>query len=342
MKNDLIKRIGKLISNKSIGENDILIKLKNIINESEDKFNAKANATSISNLISKNLTLLNNKKQDENVIKTRFNEFDNLFGGLSLGELVVVGGRPSMGKTQLLVNLALNVSIKIPVLYFTFDLSESVLTSRFISAISNIEISKLLHPDLTEAEKKIVNTIGAKLNSHKIYINESYNLTMQDLRTFCENQIKEKDVKVIIVDYLQLMTSKESNIRHLKVGSFTHELRKIAEGFNVCVILASQLSRSVEIRGGDKRPQLSDLKDSGAIEQDADKVIFLYRPEYYRITIDEEGLPTKGALELIMAKNRNGTLGTVKLRRNLNFTSFSNLCDDLKDFNFQIYRPNEN
>lgn len=342
MKNDLIKQIEKLIRKKNIEESEVLFQLRNIINESEDKVNARVKAKSLSDLTIENLASLNSKKRDENIIKTGFKEFDNLFGGLSLGELVVVGGRPSMGKTHLLVNLALNVSVKTPVLYFTFDLSEAVLTNRIISAISNIEISKLLHPDLTDAEKIIVNSVGANLNAHKIYINESYNHSLQDLRSFCENQINENGVKIIMVDYLQLMSSSESIIRYLKVGSFTHELRKIAKDFNVCVVVASQLSRSVEIRGGDKRPQLADLKDSGAIEQDADKVIFIYRPEYYKITVDWDGSNAAGIVELIMAKNRNGNLGTVKLKRSLNFTAISNFDDHSINFNFYLSRPSAN
>ncbi len=320
----------------------MLFQLKNFINEAEDHISDKGKAICISNLTAENLILLNSRKRDENLIETGFNEYDNLFGGLLLGELVVVGGRPSMGKTQLLVNLTLNVSIKTPVLYFTFDLSTSVLTNCFISAITNIDVSMLLHPDLTVEEKKIVNRVGGTLNSHKIFINESQNHSLSDLRLFCENQINERGIKIIIVDYLQLMTSNESSIRHLKIGSFTNELRRIAKDFNVCVIVSSQLSRSVEIRGGDKRPQLSDLKDSGAIEQDADKVIFLYRPEYYRIMINEDGMDTTGILELIMAKNRNGNLGTVKLKRNSNATRLKNYGDNLSNFDFNIWRQNEN
>jgi len=313
-----------------------------IINEAEHQINVKGNAPSILSLTSETLAILNNRKRDENLVKTGFKEYDNLFGGLLLGELVVVGGRPSMGITQLLINLTLNVSIKTPVLYFTLDLSTPVLTNRFISSITNIDVSKLLHPDLTSREKKIVNRVGVNLRAHQIYISESQNHSLSDLRSFCENQINERGVKIIIVDYLQLMNSKEPNIRHLKVGSFTHELRKIAVDFNVCVIVASQLSRSVEIRGGDKRPQLSDLKDSSAIEQDADKVIFLYRPEYYRIMINEDGMDTTGILELIMAKNRNGNLGTVKLKRNSNATRLKNYGDNLSNFDFNIWRQNEN
>jgi len=320
----------------------MLFQLKNFINEAEDHISDKGKAICISNLTAENLILLNSRKRDENLIETGFNEYDNLFGGLLLGELVVVGGRPSMGKTQLLVNLTLNVSIKTPVLYFTFDLSTSVLTNCFISAITNIDVSMLLHPDLTVEEKKIVNRVGGTLNSHKIFINESQNHSLSDLRLFCENQINERGIKIIIVDYLQLMTSNESSIRHLKIGSFTNELRRIAKDFNVCVIVSSQLSRSVEIRGGDKRPQLSDLKDSGAIEQDADKVIFLYRPEYYSITVNEDGMDTAGVLELLMAKNRNGNLGTVILRRNTDSTRVGDYDNNLNSFAFYIRRPNDN
>ena len=322
MKNSLIRQIEDIIRNQNADESEMINQLKSILQQTENRDSTLKEAKSISSLGSDNLKILKSSAPGINLIKSGFEGFDNLFGGFTVGELAVIGGRPSMGKTALLCNLALNISIHTPLLYITLDLPESTLTKRLISTITNIEISKLMHPDLSDEEKAILNDAESKLSNYGIYINDSVHDSLTELRYYCQKQIEENGVKIIFIDYLQMMHSKESNIRHLKVGTFTNELKKIASEFNVCVIVTSQLSRSVEIRGGDKRPQLSDLKDSGAIEQDADKVIFIYRPEYYRISVNEEGHYTQGITELIMAKNRNGNLGTVTLKRNNTGTKF--------------------
>lgn len=322
MESKLIKRMEEIISNQSADESELILQLKSLLQEADSKSGITKETKSISSLGTENLTKLKSSAPGVNLIKTGFAGFDNLFGGFTFGELVVIGGRPAMGKTVLLCNLALNISIHTPLLYITLDLPESTLTKRLISTITNIEISKLMHPDLSDTEKEVLSNVENSLNKYKIYINDSRHDSLAELRSYCQKQIEENGVKIIFVDYLQMMNSKESSIRHLKVATFTNELKKIASDFNVCVIATSQLSRSVEVRGGDKRPQLSDLKDSGAIEQDADKVIFIYRPEYYKISINEEGYETAGIAELIMAKNRNGNLGTITLKRNLNATRF--------------------
>ncbi len=327
MKHNLIKRLEEIISNQNTDEKEFILQIRNILQEFESKSNLISEAKSITRLGSENIEEINSSATGNNLIKSGFAGFDNLFGGFTFGELVVIGGRPAMGKTILLCNLALNISIHTPLLYITLDLNESTLAKRLISAITNIEISKLMHPDLSVTEKEVLSNVESTLNKYRIFINDSTHDSLAALRSYCQKQIKENDVKVIFVDYLQMMNSKESNIRHLKVGTFTNELKKIASYFNVCVIATSQLSRSVEVRGGDKRPQLSDLKDSGAIEQDADKVIFIYRPEYYGILVNEEGYDTAGIAELIMAKNRNGNLGTITLKRNLKATRFIDYND---------------
>lgn len=322
MKEHFIEKIEALLNTPNVDTNDILNQLKLLVEQIKAQSATIEEGKNIIQLTDKYVSILKEQNQGENLIKTGFDVFDKLFGGLTYGELVVIGGRPAMGKTLLLCNLALNISTELPTLYITYDLSESTLTKRIISSKAQIEISKLMQPDLTFGEKQILSLEEQRLKNHSIYITDGNKQTLGDLRAYCQKHIEEKGVKLIIVDYLQMMNSTESNIRYLKVGSFTQELRKIAKDFNVCVIAASQLNRFVETRGGDKRPQLSDLKDSGAIEQDADKVIFVYRPEYYRISIDEDGHPTAGVCELIMSKNRNGKLATAKLKLNSVLTGF--------------------
>jgi len=265
-----------------------------------------------------------------------------MFGGFGLGEFIVIGGRPAMGKTQLLVNLSLNISQIIPVLYFTFDLSEFLLTSRFISSVSGIPASKILQHDLTNEEKNKLSLVDSQLSKHKLFINDSYNNSLTAFKAHCQKQIEENGVKVIFVDYLQMMSSnKYRNSRELEISYISRELKNITKDFNVCVIATSQLSRAVESRGGSKYPHLSDLRESGAIEQDADKVIFIYRPEYYGFECDEEGNNSAGLTEIILAKNRNGSLGNIKLLRDNYFTNFRSFDTCKNDFSFSQNRLDE-
>jgi replicative DNA helicase len=342
MKQDIINKIQHIIANQEADEKEMLFQLKGILYEGELHNQIERESKNIADLVSENLTQLKEETHQGNAIKTGFTEFDKLFGGFGLGELIVIGGRPSMGKTQLLVNLSLNISVATPVLYFTFDLSEFLLTCRFISSFTGIPVNKILQQELTDEQKAKLASIGNGLNKHKIFVNDSCNNSFTALKAHCQKQIEEHGVKVIVVDYLQMMSSnKYRNSRELEISHISRELKNIAKDFNVCVIAASQLSRAVETRGGSKHPQLSDLRESGAIEQDADKVIFIYRPEYYGIDCDEEGNSTAGLTELILAKNRNGSLGKVKLLRDANFTNYRDFDEYKNDFSFSKSRLDE-
>ena len=168
---------------------------------------------------------------------------------------------------------------------------------------------------------------------------------MSAFRAHCQQHIDAHGVKIIMVDYLQMMSaSKHRNSRELEISYVSRELKNIAKDLNVCLIATSQLSRAVESRGGaylSKHPQLSDLRESGAIEQDADKVIFIYRPAYYLITHDENGNDIESLTELILAKNRNGKLGTVKLQHDKNFTNYTTFKEFKNEFTFSEERLNE-
>ncbi len=342
MPQPLITQIENIISNKTFTEQELLYNLKNLLYEFEIQNININDSKNIANLISGNINLLNQNNKPVNTIKTGFIEFDKIYGGFNYGEFVVIGGRPSMGKTQLLVNLSLNISASIPVLYFTFDLSEYLLSNRFISSISKIPVAKILQYDITKKEKEILLEIQCKIKEHKIFVNESCNSSLTSFKAHCKKQIQENGVKVIIVDYLQMMSShKYKNNRDAEIGYITHELKNIAKDNNVCVIASSQLSRAVENRCGSKRPELSDLRDSGAIEQDADKVLFIYRPEYYGIDMDINFNNTAGLTELIVAKNRNGKIGTVKLLRDNNFTHFRDFDNYNENLSFSKERLNE-
>lgn len=341
MKQEIINRIENIISNESANEKEVLYQLKNLLYEIEFKNSSARDSKNIAELYSNNMQVLQNN-QLTNVIKTGFKNFDDEFGGFLPGEFVVIGGRPSMGKTQLLVNLSLNISQKTSILYFTFDLSEFLLTNRFISSLSGVPVSKILLKTLSNEENRKLTSLEQSIQKQLIFINDSCNNSISAFTAHCKKQVEENDVKIIIVDYLQMMSSsKHRNNREMEISYISKELKNIAKENNVCVIATSQLSRAVETRGGYKKPHLSDLRESGAIEQDADKVIFIYRYEYYGITEDEEGNNTAGLMELIMAKNRNGNLGSIKLMRDKNFTTFSVFENKIKDFEFDADRLNE-
>ena len=253
-------------------------------------------------------------------IDTGYQDFDRQFGGLSIGELVVVGGRPSMGKTQLLISICKNISENTPILYFTFDQSEAVIANRFLSSLSNIPIDKIFQNNLEHQDKTKLAYFEKYASKYKLVITDKSN-SIDDFKDQSLKQIKALGTKIIIIDYLQKMKgARNGNNSHLT--TITRELRSFAKDHKVVIIAISQLNRAVENRGGDKRPLLFDLKGSESIEEDADKVIFMYRPEYYGITIDENGNSTKGLVELIMAKNKNGKLGKIRLLRDINFTTF--------------------
>jgi replicative DNA helicase len=342
MSNQLKNKIEYIINHNHYDENEMHSRLKQLLIEFELIKNSTTESKPISTLIGEKLLQFNAQHYQQNIIKTGFADIDQLIGGFSLGELIVIGGRPSMGKTQLLINLSLNISVDNPVLYFTFDLSEFILTNRIMSSLSGIAIKDILHDYLTNEEKDKLHALGALSDRYKIYINENLSNSIAAIRAHCEMQIKENGVKVIVIDHLQMMGSiKYKNSRELEISYICKELKKIAKEFNVCVIISSQLSRAVEYRGESKIPLLSDLRESGAIEQVADKVLFIYRPDYYGIEFDEMGNSIAGLTELVVAKNTTGSIGNIKLIRNAKFTNFEQYVKPKTDFDFSSNRLNE-
>lgn len=342
MKQIILNKIQKVIENESLSEKELLYQLKGIVYQTELEDITSKESKGIAELVSESLDLINAETISKNTIKTGFTDLDNLLGGFGLGELIIIGGRPAMGKTLLFVNLSLNFPIEIPILYFSFDLSEYLLTSRFLSTSSGIEMNKIIQQKLTKEEKNQLGISAEYLAKRPIFINDSGNSSVTAFKAICKKNIEEKGVKVIIVDYLQLMTSnKHQYSRVLEISHITRALKKIARDYNVCVIASSQLSRAVESRTGDKKPQLSDLRESGTIEQDADKVIALYRPEYYGFEQDSFGNSTDGVIEIIVLKNRTGPLGNIQLLRDTNFTRFRDYDLVKQEFSFRTIRLGE-
>jgi len=323
-------------------ESEMLYKLKKVIYEADVEQNTARNSKSMATLISENIKQIQDETQKSSAIKTGFTQLDTNFGGFELGEIVVIGGRPAMGKTQVLVQLSLQISKTLPVLYFSFDLSEFSLSSRFLSCVSGIAVEKIMQNKLSNDEKQKVASFESNFKYHQLFFNDSCYHSISAFKALCENQIKENGIKVIVIDYLQLMgTNKYRHNREYEISYISRELKNMAKEYKVCILLSSQLSRALETRSGSKRPQLSDLRDSGAIEQDADKVLFVYRPEYYKIEEDDDGESTERRMELILAKNRNGVLGTVHLLRDENFTSFQAIDPNKNEFTFSKERLQE-
>lgn len=342
MKFEIASKIQSILNDTSLSPQEVFQRIKKIINDTESQMFQPKESVSIAQLALDNLSLMAQSPKNINVVKTGFSDFDQQFSGLGLGELVVIGGRPAMGKTQLVINMALNISTTTPLLYFSLDLSSFALSCRFLASLSSINTQKIIQNKLNDKEKDDLNDAVKKLDDYKIFVNDSSNYSILALKEHCKKHIEENGVKVIIIDYLQLISPlKFRNNREVEISIITRELKNIAKEFNVCVIVSSQLSRAVESRGGDKRPKLSDLRESGSIEQDADMVIFLYRPEYYGIMEDVDGNSTNRIAELIVAKNRNGALGTALVKMDENRSNFRDFNTHKNEFDFNQSRLDE-
>jgi replicative DNA helicase len=202
------------------------------------------------------------------------------------------------------------------------------LVKRLIASEARIDAQKLRRGDLKDHEFQQMHSRITKLSAAPLFIDDTPGLSIFDFRAKCRRLKAQQDIQLIIIDYLQLMSAKDGKgggNREQEISTISRSIKEIAKELNVPIIALSQLSRSVETRGGDKRPQLSDLRESGAIEQDADIVSFIYRPDYYGLTSDDEGNSTNGVGEIIIAKHRNGSLDRVRLRFVPEYARFENL-----------------
>lgn len=262
-------------------------------------------------------------------IDTGYKALNALTGGWQKPDLIIIAGRPAMGKTAFALCLARNAAMKnIPIAIFSLEMSKEQLTNRLISIESEIVSSQdIQRGNITETEFAGVIHRTAKSENYPIYIDDTAGLSISQLRSKAYRLKAKEDIRMLIVDYLQLMSGDGKGNREQEISQISRGLKKIAKELDIPVIALSQLSRSVESRGGEKRPMLSDLRESGAIEQDADIVIFCHRPEYYGITEDRDGNTTKGVAEIIFAKHRNGDIDTVKTQFVGRFTKFKDITD---------------
>lgn len=286
------------------------------------------------------------KEQKEGIIgvPSGFGHLDRLTAGWQKSDLIILAARPAMGKSAYMLSLARNAAIdfKKPVAIFTLEMSAVQLVNRLISSETGISADKLKRATLDPHEWVELTTKIQRLSEAPIFIDDTPALNVFELRAKCRRLKMQHDIQMVIIDYLQLMSGsgggsekKGGGTREQEISLISRSLKVIAKELEIPVIALSQLSRDVEKRGGDKRPQLSDLRESGSIEQDADMVLFLYRPEYYGFDRDEEGNPTQGLTEVIVAKHRNGALDTVKVKflaQNARFIDHDAPESDFRDF----------
>jgi len=282
-------------------------------------------------------------------VPSGFTEIDRVTSGWQRSDMIVIAARPGMGKTAFVLSMARNMAVEfqIPVAIFSLEMSSVQLVQRLIASETEIDAEKLRKGNLADYEYQQLHQRISRIAEAPIFIDDTPALSVFELRAKCRRLKAQHGIQCIVVDYLQLMTvggDNRSGNREQEIASISRSLKNIAKELDVPVIALSQLSRQVETRGGDKRPLLSDLRESGSIEQDADIVGFIYRPEYYGILEDSEGNPTQGLGEIIIAKHRNGALKDIKLKFISRLAKFVNL----EGFDFenpqygQAVEPNTN
>jgi len=260
-------------------------------------------------------------------VTSGFEDLDKVTSGWQASDLIIIAARPGMGKTAFALSLARNAALsKKSVAVFSLEMSKLQLVQRLIAMESEINSKKIRNGQLDDYEWKKLHEAVERMMEIEVFIDDTPAINIFELRAKCRRMKQQHDIQMIVIDYLQLMSSAPNQSRgnrEQEISSISRALKSMAKELNVPVIALSQLSRAVETRGGDKRPQLSDLRESGAIEQDADIVTFVYRPDYYGTDDEFEG--EKNLAEIIISKHRNGSLGTVELKFTPEFVKFTSL-----------------
>ena len=345
------------ISNEIIEEAyDETVDVFDLLDDAESKLyevtqgNIKRSSETAQNLViqaKKKIQEISNKEGLSGV-PTGFDKLDKLTSGWQPSDLIIVAARPGMGKTALTLSMARNIAVGqgIPVAFFSPEMASVQLITRLISSETGLSSEKLRTGKLEKHEWEQLNVKVKDLEKAPLFIDDTPSLSIFDLRAKARRLSSQHGIKMIVIDYLQLMTaggSSKNGNREQEISMISRNLKALAKELDVPVIALSQLSRAVETRGGSKRPLLSDLRESGAIEQDADIVSFIYRPEYYKIDEwdDEERSPTQGQAEFIVAKHRNGGLENIRLKFIGELGKFDNLDDFSTPYQFES-RMNQN
>ncbi len=330
-------RVATDIQNKSFDED---VDVDELLDYSEMELfkvaegNIKSDTQPISNIVMKAIKQIEEagKREDGlSGVPSGFTDLDRLTSGWQRSDLIIVAARPSMGKTAFVLSMARNMAVdhKVPVAFFSLEMSNIQLVNRLIVSESGLSSEKIRNGKITQDEWTQLTVKIKNLSEAKIFIDDTPALSIFEFRAKCRRLKAQHNIGVVVIDYLQLMTgpAETKGNREQEVSTISRSLKAIAKELNVPILALSQLNRSVETRGGNKRPQLSDLRESGAIEQDADVVTFIHRPEYYGLLEDEDGNSTQGVAEIIVAKHRNGAVEDVKLRFQKEMARFSDLDD---------------
>lgn len=263
-------------------------------------------------------------------VPSGFLDLDAATGGWQNSDLVILAARPAMGKTALLLTMAKNMAIdlSIPVAFFSLEMADLQLTNRIITNISGVPNARIKTGDISDSELTHLSDSSEVMDKAPLFIDDTPSLSIIELRSKAKRLVREHGVKCIMIDYLQLMTAKglKYGNREQEISTISRSLKALAKELDIPIIALSQLNRGVEARTGDaKRPMLSDLRESGAIEQDADMVVMLHRPEYYGIMANDAGDDMRGKAELVIAKFRSGATGIVNLRFNSELIKFQDI-----------------
>lgn len=337
---ELIRISGEIIGDAYEDSTDVF----DLLDESETKmFNItnnylKKNFEDIQNVLAKTINRideLRTKTEDISGVPSGFPTLDRITYGWQPTDLIILAARPSVGKTAFALNLARNSALHptkpVPVGFFSLEMSASQLVQRILSAESEIKMEKISRGKLENYEYEQLLSKGIKkLEVAPIFIDDTAALNIFEFRAKARRLVNKHNVGIIIIDYLQLMsgTGDRGSNREQEISNISRNLKALAKELNVPIIALSQLSRAVETRKESKMPQLSDLRESGAIEQDADMVMFIYRPEYYEVMNNEHGESTHGETHIRIAKHRNGSLETIKLRAKLEIQKFEEWDDN--------------
>ncbi len=274
------------------------------------------------------------KKQGSSGIPSGFDDLDKITSGWQRSDLVIIAARPAMGKTAFVLSMAKNMAVdnNIPVAVFSLEMANVQLVNRLLMNVCNLDGEKIKNGQLTPKEWEQFDKDVTRLYDAPIFVDDTPSLSVTELRSKARKLVKEHNIQCIIIDYLQLMNAGglAFGSREQEVSMISRSLKGLAKELDLPVLALSQLNRGVEGRSGieGKRPQLSDLRESGAIEQDADMVCFIHRPEYYGIDTDGQGNSNAGIAEIIISKHRNGAVGDVRLRFKNTFARFMNLNED--------------
>ena len=306
---------------------DEMVDIDDLMQETESRLfeisqrNVKKDVIQINPVIKEalaNLEIAANREDGISGLQSGFKKLDEITSGWQNSDLIIIAARPAMGKTALVLSMAKNMAVnfKFPIGVFSLEMSNVQLVNRLIVNVCQIQGEKIKSGRLDDHEWERLDSKIKELYDAPIYVDDTPSLSIFELRTKARRLVREHGVKIIVIDYLQLMNASGMNYgsREQEVSMISRSLKGLAKELNIPIIALSQLNRGVETRQGEgKRPQLADLRESGAIEQDADIVCFIHRPEYYKITEDEHG-STIGLAEIIISKHRNGPTGIVRMK----------------------------